>query len=340
MATLKIRLSLASQEYASHLSARGLAAGTIRSRAGMLRLLEACVGDVYVENLTADHVDRLFAAHAWAAKTRNVKLSMLRTFFRWCQQRRYMDRHADLLAGYRNLPCPVEPRTRIPVDEWPRLFEACMHPTETAALATGLFLFLRGSEQQAIQLKHVHLDEGTIDVYRAKTRQWDTMPISSELDAYLRDYLTWYADTVGIHPDYYLHAPRIIASQERCEATNRILPGTGTIDPTRAIAKPHQTIQRILRRAGYPTAKEGEHTLRRSGARAWFDQLAESGYDGALRRVQSMLGHSTSLVTESYLGIDLDRRQRDSAVRGQRMFPNLTTAALPSEEGNVIALRG
>ena len=146
-----------------------------------------------------------------------------------------MDRHADPLAGWSNLVVPNEHRTRIPVSEWPRLFAACSYPTETISLATGLFLFLRGSEQQHIQMKHIRLEEGEIDIFRQKTRQWDTMPISAELDVYLREYLTWYASQVAVSPEHYLIPPRVLNSQERDPVTRQILPGTGTIDPARPI---------------------------------------------------------------------------------------------------------
>ena len=336
--TIKIRLSQALEEYKAHMEARGMAHGTIRGRVSLLGMVKTDIGDIYTENIDGRHIDQVFAAHAWGPKTRNVKLSQMRHFFRWCQSRRYMDRHEDPLAGWRNLIVPNEPRTRIPVEEWPRLFDACLHPTEEIALATGLFLFLRGSEQQHIQMKHINLDAGEIEIFRQKTRQWDTMPISTELDFYLRKYLIWYAEQTTIHPDHYLHAPRVLTSQERDPVTNRIVPGTGTIDPTRSITKPHITIQRILKRAGYETAKEGEHTLRRSGARAYFDHLAESGYDGALRRCQAMLGHSTSLITENYLGLDLDRRQRNEDIAGHRMFPNLITADIEPDAPNVVSI--
>lgn len=101
------------------------------------------------------------------------------------------------------------------------------------------------------------------------------------------------------------------------------------LDHNRPFGNPHITVQRVLKRAGYPHFKEGQHTLRRSGARAYFDALVEQGYDGALRRVQSMLGHAHANMTERYLGIDLDRKKRNDDLRGVSMFPSL-------QDGNVI----
>ena len=56
-----------------------------------------------------------------------------------------------------------------------------------------------------------------------------------------------------------------------------------------------------------------------------FDELLERGYDGALRQVQAMLHHKSSTMTEHYLGIDLDVKRRNEALRGRAMFtaPNI-----------------
>lgn len=44
------------------------------------------------------------------------------------------------------------------------------------------------------------------------------------------------------------------------------------------------------------------------------------GHDGALRRVSSMLGHSSTSITEHYLGVDAERRQRNSLLAGKPVF--------------------
>ena len=64
------------------------------------------------------------------------------------------------------------------------------------------------------------------------------------------------------------------------------------------------------------------HTLRRSGARAYFEQLLEEGSirDGVLRQIMAMLHHKSVLMTERYLGLDADREKRDVHLRGRRMF--------------------
>lgn len=296
--------------------------GTVRNHRSVLGLLVEFTGDIYPENLTITKMDQFLASRNWSVLSRNVRLGILNGFFAWCRARSYMPRDHEPLQGWRRGRVPEVQRTRIPSDEWASLFAACQYPVERMVLATGLFLFLRASEQQAIQMKHIDLEAGRIKVYRQKTDSWDEMPISIELDRELRRYLTWYGEQVTIHPDHYLIPPRIVGTLAR-DGGNRLVAGTGKIDPTRAHTKPHLVVQRVLARAGYPTGKEGEHTLRRSGARALFDILVSQGYDGALRRVQSMLGHRKSLITEIYLGLDLDRHQRNIDIAGQEMFPGL-----------------
>ena len=90
-----------------------------------------------------------------------------------------------------------------------------------------------------------------------------------------------------------------------------------------------------LRAHGYDIAGEGGHTLRRSAARALYDELVEErGYDGALRRVQTMLDHKHSMTTELYLGLDVDKVARNKALRGKPMF----TRRQVGTAGNVIPL--
>jgi site-specific recombinase XerD len=63
------------------------------------------------------------------------------------------------------------------------------------------------------------------------------------------------------------------------------------------------------------------HKVRRYDTRALYDELVEErGYDGALRRVQTMLDHKHSMTTELYLGLDVDKVARNKALRGKPMF--------------------
>lgn len=320
-----IKLVDACTEYQRHLTSRGLAAGTVRSKMSSLQSLIKVAGNKPVHMITGIDVDRVFDTFsAWTHGTRNKRVSDFRSFFGWCRARKYMPQQADPLFGYRLTATPETQRTRIPRSDWPKIFDVCTSAREQVVIATGLYLFLRASEQQAIQIKHIHLDDCEIEIYRRKVKHWDTMPISAELDPYLRAQMTAMSEQFDLKPDHYLIPARF--KDLKREPNGRLIKGSGTIDPTRPFPRPHLVVQDILGRAGYPRKREGEHTLRRSGSRAYFDLLAESGYDGALRRVQAMLGHKNSLMTEVYLGLDLDRRRRNLELRGQRMFPVIDTS--------------
>lgn len=330
MAT-KVRLAEAIEEYLRHCRhTRVLEDSTVRAYRSALETLLEDVGNIEVARLEARHLDESFARHNWAASSRNSRLAQYKGFFSWCRARGYMRRDSDPAFGWKNTRVPKGNRLRIPAAEWPRLFSVVKHPTETIILATGLYLFLRASEQKLIQLKHIHLGQSEIDIYRTKTKTYDTMPITSELDAYLREHIIFMARQGWASADNYLITSRM--KMERNDK-NQFVGGTGVFDASRPASAPHTIVQRVLGRAGYPTFKEGEHTLRRSGARAYFDTLVEQGYDGALRRVQSMLGHEHARTTELYLGLDLDRQTRNADLKGKPMFPVQSANIVPLRKG-------
>jgi integrase len=319
----KIMLFQASDEFLEHCSDRGLEPTSVAAYTTTMNALMDVVGNIEVNRLSSKHVGAVFSARRWKAVTRNTRLSQMKTFFAWSRARGYMHRDSDPAFGWRNLKVPVVLRQQIPVSEWGYLFDNCIHPHERIVIATGLFLFLRASEQKRIQMKHIRLDDGEIDIHRVKGKAWDTMPITLELGQHLRSYLTYLSESVELQPDHYLIGRR---GRPLKDDQNRWIAGTGTVNPELPLAVPHAVVKRVLDRAGYPTYFEGEHTLRRSGARAYFDTLVDMGYDGALRRVQSMLGHAQSGMTERYLGLDLDRRARNADLKGKAMFPALQDA--------------
>lgn len=326
MSPKSIPLSQAIAEWDSHSAATAMALSTKQARTRYTTLLIRVNGDMSMLSLNAKHVERVFNSVAWAANTHNQALSMLRRFFAWARNRRYMTSDQDPLFGWRNRRVPRAVRQRIPMDEWPILFDACAYPTETILIGLGLFMFLRGSEIQSLRVRDVNLDAGYILIHRIKTAEWDEMPISVEFDAILREYLTWYAahlaeNGIALAPDHYLVPPRCVGSLRRDPRTGRVMAGSGRVDPTRCHSAPYTVVQRVLDLAGYSIeGAEGVHTLRRSGARAYYDSLADSGIDRATRRVMMCLGHKSTGTTEVYLGMEADRAERDRSIKGKLMF--------------------
>lgn len=315
----KPTISEALPEYLAHLRARDLAASTIRGRRLSLLELGRVAGNVAVWNVSSRHLDAVFSKHSsWSPGTRNNRLSHYKSFFKWSRARGYMNRDADPTFGYRFAKVPTGNRLRIPVIEWPRLYDACELPRERMVLSLGLFLFLRSSEIRGIRLKDIDLVSRDAYVYRTKTRDNDVIGFGDELEEDLRAYLTWYSETIGYEPEHFL-----IPSSGVAAGPNGFVKGSRVYNPTKPYVEVHDIVKGILGRAGYPVERQGQHTLRRSGARAYFDSLVDNGYDGALRRVQTMLGHSHAYMSERYLGLELDRHRRNTDLRGGPMFPGL-----------------
>lgn len=332
MARHTLRLLEAAERYEAHTKARGLVASTIRGQQDALRLFERVIGDLQLDSITSEHVDRVFTRYHWAPTTRNNRIGQYRAFFNWARGAGYMNPLVNPMLGWRQKTPPQVKRMQIPHDEWSQLFKACRHPQERIVIATGLYLFLRASEQQALTIGDVDLQANLVEIHRRKTQQYDTMPISAELEVELRRWLKYLSENYEPTSQSFLIPSRMhdLTHNEN----HQWVAGTGSLNLDRPLAHPHRVVQRVLRRAGYEVeVGQGEHTLRRSGARAYFDSLVDQGYDGALRRVQSMLGHKHSYMTEHYLGIDLDRRKRNTDLAGRPMFP-------VRQDAQIIPIRG
>ncbi len=102
----------------------------------------------------------------------------------------------------------------------------------------------------------------------------------------------------------------------------------------RQMGSPSQVVQEALRKAGYPTKGEGVHTIRRSVARAYFDQETALGYDGALRSTQALLHHADGATTEGYLGLTHETKRRDQILLGKSFL----TALVGTSDAEVVPM--
>jgi len=316
-------------EYRGHLTARGLSKSTIKNHIQVLNLAQLEWGDIRISAITGSHIDRLFRRAEWSASTRNLYLSNLRSFFQWCRRENYMARDFDPTAGWNNLTVPRRDKMRLPLAEFPALLDACKHPRDRMLCALGIYTFLRGGEIATLQISSLNLERYELNIYRHKTREEDVLPVSLELADEFERYFRWYRtnqNTPHLRHEWYLipsKAPnptRYNPVTHRIEVSGELAP----LRPTRKVSHPYRSVQRALVVLGYDPLGEGEHTLRRSGARALFDTLRNQGYDGALMRVSSMLGHKDTRVTERYIGLSLERTQRNEMISGNVMFPSLT----------------
>lgn len=324
------------EEYVASRQSDGTKPNTIRNIRICLRGFMTSVGNIQVRNITGRHIDIYFtdAARTRAAASLNLNHAILNKFFAWCRSRGFLPRDADPLAGRSPRKVAPKDRARLAVERFPALLEAAgqRHPRDRMICALGLYLFLRASEIAPLRISDVNFDTGELRVSIYKTGgsdapEVDYMPISSELDSELRRYLTWYTQHHGtLDPNWYL-CPARKRGHLRDPRTGRLTAGASFLmTPTRQPVKIEKLVQWALADVGFPVFQEGVHTLRRSGARALFDELVAMGYDGALQRVRAMLHHSNGTMTERYLGINVERKQRDAAIKGRPLFPSLAEA--------------
>jgi integrase len=330
-------LSDAIQEFLAYRRSAGFANNTLLSNQRGTSALLALIGNIQVRHLDARHGE-LFQAYlmgkGYKPNTVNAYLTTLAALTKWLRSRKYLGGGSDPTANIRQVRAMVEPRQRLDQDEFMEFLSMAQTPHERIVCALGLFLFLRASEVAAIKVGDIDLDEGVMLVHVEKSKIVDTMPICSELDAEIRQFLAWYTQDIGkpLSNDMFF-VPR---RRRPAMANDGSGPGGGYMVkrdhdnclPYQKLNRPHRYVQRVLRRFGIPlrdeegkSLMEGCHTLRRSGARALFDELVnERSYDGALRLVSAMLHHKSTQMTERYLGLDVDVKKRNDLLRGIKMF--------------------
>lgn len=320
-------LSTAREEYLVYRRSEGYKSNTVRVDLVAIKRLEKITGDISVKAVTTMHIDRLYehmTDQGLDNVTINLSTSVLRSFFRWAIDRGY--RPGDNpLAGRRTRPIGSKPQTRIPLAQFPALLEAARTPRDRMLIALGLYTMGRATELTGIQMKHVDLDSGEIALYISKSNIYDRMPISKELRREISRWLPLYEAECGpAQADWYL-IPAVQGGKH--------LPTTGNpLRPQRQMVNPEDPVKHALTQIGVTGYRTGCHVLRRSAARAMFDELVLMGYDGALRIVSAWLHHSSVVMTEKYLSLDLDRANRDNVAKGELMFPSL-------EADNVVAFR-
>lgn len=348
-----VPLSDAIEEFLRYRASAGFRPNTLKINERALRKFLGVIGNIQTGRLEAEHGEKFQAylmGQGYKPNTVGTNLTALAAFVKWLRTRRYLGSGSDPMANVRAPRATVEPRQRIPKQDFEAFLDLALWPYDRMVCALGLYLFLRASEIQAIRLKDIDLDAQEIFVRIEKTNQVDNMPISQELDRELRRYLRWYAEDLGqpFSDDMYL-IPRI---KRPAMANDGRGPGGGYVVyrkrgnamPFTKSSRPHRYVQRTLLAYGVPirgedgkSLHEGVHTLRRSGARALFDEMVERGtYDGVLRLVSAMLHHKSTVMTERYLGLDVDVKRRNDTLKGQVMFT--THARIIEQSENVTRL--
>jgi integrase len=309
----------------------GFAQNTIKNDYHVLTRICDIIGDVELTTITVHHLDtvlRIEGDRGLAAGSLNMYQSCLSAFSRWCRERGYMDLLQNPVGTRRYRKDPPKRKDYVPASQFGALLDAAerTHKRDRALVAAGLYLMIRQSELITIRIKDVNLVAREIDVFIRKTKDYDVMPISPEFHKELTAWFAAYEAEAGpLDPDWYAF-PAIKSTAFHVWGVN----------PTAQIRKSEDIVRRALKGIGWKEGWVGVHVLRRSSARALFEENLLAGYDGAMREVQTWLHHASVTMTERYLGLELDREKRNKKAKDRLMFPSV---AEQNEDSNVIPFK-
>ena len=324
-------LSKAIEEYLLYRKAEGYKPGTIKVDETALKRLRKIVGDIPVDKIRASHIDDVYVHmtdKGLKNATFNLATAVMRSFFLWAKYRGLLKEGTpQIVSGRRYRAREPITQVRVPLAQFPALLGAARNPRDRMLLALGLYTMGRAREITGIRMEHVDLDSSEILMHIAKKNIYDRMPISKELRQEISLWLPIYEQAVGPLKPNYLLVPSMVGGKHLDQASR-------AIRPLHQMSEPQDSVRYALEKIGIDPgeARAGMHVLRRSAARARFDEMTAQGYDGALRRVSAWLHHSSVTMTEHYLGLDIDRAQRDDETKDQFMFPSLAA-------DNVVAFR-
>lgn len=302
------------------------APNTVRNDRRTLSKLLAVVGNIQVKSIEPSHMERFWneRARTCANSTLNTEKGTLQAFFKWARIMKRSSAGHDPVAHRRLLP--VMPRERLYVDvgDFARLLDAAGDPRDRMIVGTGLYLFTRQGETGRLRFSDVEYKAKRITVTRPKTHKRDTLPMTREFTREFDRWMAHYEETQGApKPQAWLVPAKTTSNWGGTKGGRGFTAVKGPLyRPERKLETGWRPVQKALATLEYPTLQEGGHTLRRSGARALYYRLREDGHDGAIRLVQTMLGHEHSSMTEKYIGLKGDEAARDRILLDQWMFPD------------------
>lgn len=344
-----IRVNDATELFMQHLVSRNSPEGTLKNYRTEMDRLRRHAGNIYVHQLTPLHVDKIMGEHVERSNgpaARNRTISNLRVFFKWARRNKYVSPFDsdDPTDGWDREKYEPEQPPPIAHEHWPHLFDMAEenHPLHRAVFALGLYTFARASELAPLRMWDLKLTgaDWTVDIRRKKTKlAADQFQMANELCEEITRWITWYntwtIEHLGtpVRRDWYVIPRMRVSNRGQRFDSVRFYPHLGRHPGTLGgIVFP------VLEKWGYPvrdaegekTRWGGAHALRRSGARAWYNELRHGeGRDFALRTVQAALGHKTQAQTEHYLGLNPDREFRNDMLRGKPMFASNDRTATP-----------
>lgn len=302
----------------------------------VLRVLLDTLGDIQLGSITTEHFDHFREIRVrstvkgadgklrpMSSQNLNLDGQVIRGFVDFLIRRRVWSvTTPNPAAAWRLAKEPRHSYVFIPEDRFPEVINLAgasaagpVHARrDRVRIALGLFSFGRDIELRLATWSQVRrVADGRLNLIlnRPKVHRRDELPSFDLLAEELEDWRTFYQE----HMD-----ARGVRWSEDFPIIPKIIPyGHDLIDPDFK-GRGELMIQPILEAMGYPTYKEGTHTLRRSGASAYHHWLTELGYGEPTRIVSSMLGHSDLATTEKYLDFDAARERMMKAVRASGDF--------------------
>lgn len=254
-------------------------------------------------------------AEGLAESSFNTQLSQTKRFIHWLNRRDIVN--ANVLDVMTPMKFTRREYLRLNLPALVDMVETTENPLERFILAFAFQTLGREGEMLSRQWRHFDLAAGRVDWFRNKTSSTtngrDVLPITADLDREVRRWVLVYQEMVGepIQDDWYL-IPRRIGN-----------PVKGwQLFPHEHRANVGEIVQKHAQRyaPGVDLTGQGAHIMRRSSARALYEQLLAAGHPDPARIVQAMLGHASVVTTELYLGIRKDREKRDDALKGKSLL--------------------
>lgn len=343
---MKCRIQDAVDAYGKRRKLQGISQRVLTNERSTLMRMLSLTGNIYMENIRDTHVDDTLAEFAVTNSPRSMAnhYGTLRQFFLWSMETGRVRRTP--MAGMKPPTYTVTERNRLSVMKFPALLDAARNPRDRILMACGLYTLGRTAEILPIKIGDIKKDLKRVRMDLAKKRGRDDVgtdlkPITIELRTELDRWLSEYSRLFGpLQEEWYLIPTRTAGRAVRTgfNPEDPYGPRGYVVDqvyvPTRhmSVNIPKKVVQEALETVGFPTRaddgtslNEGMHTLRRSGARGRYDAKRWMGHDNAIRHVQALLNHKHAAMTEHYIGINLDKIQRDEELIDDWMYPQNRT---------------
>jgi len=338
---MRIRLDQALEDYYAWYKADFKSPGTLASKKSMLRRLLVSAGkSIYVDELGDEQINNYIELMSQTRDPGSMgQVSVaLKGFCDWADERHYFGKKHNPMKR-RKTPSQGRKRHRfLAAQDYPRLLQAAQHPRDRAVYALGWNLMLRASEMTPIRVGEYDRKRSRmiIHVLKKRERHDDEMivgpELGEELDAWLRFY-TNHLQARGhrLEPGMHLVPAKVRPTtwvREGGRFATKVVTDDDRLRPEAPISELEKLIRRGLLAIGWPeldpiTGKKiriGEHDLRRSGARALYEDLIRRGIPNAIQIVQAQLHHETEKQTRGYIEIDVDKEYRDQVLSEYRMY--------------------